>query len=752
MADPAPPNLSVSLHPGTGVPTQPMNPERRAFHAATVEAVAKYWPSSLQQGLTTAEAEKRLARLGKNKLAEKAPPSIFQRLLAQVSDSTVLALIGAAAIAAGLSIFMPEPGQSFLERFGDSLAILLIVVLNAILGLVNEKKAEAALAALRDMTAPTARVVRDGKASDLPAENLVPGDIILLEEGDKVAADMRLITAHDLAVEEAALTGESVPVEKQATDLDPSKPIILDPGTPLAERVNMTFMGTRVARGRARAIVCNTSMKTELGAIAGMLAEVEEEDTPLQQQLDKFGKQIVIGCIIVSAIVFVAGWLAAGQSVRTMFLVAVSVAVAAIPEGLPAITTIVLALGTMRMARRNALVRRLPAVETLGCAQVICTDKTGTLTQNAMTVRRLWVSDTTYHVGGEGREIAGEIKKEGGELVAAKADPDLALAVHAASHSSGAKLSEAGGRVEITGDPTDAALLILGWKGKAAQHEGVILTEVPFTSARRMATVVAEEEGQQIAFVRGAPERVLDLCEKVRQGGEEHELTPEIRKKIEEVNASWGSDAMRVIALAVRRHPPKDPDPSHWEQALTFVALVGIVDPPRTEVKMAVAEARSAGIKSVMITGDHPATARAIAREIGLWEEGDMVITGMELDQIDQQRLEATIHRVRVVARATAAHKLRIVEALKDRGSICAMTGDGVNDAPAVKSATWCSPTTTTRRSSRPSRKAARSTPTSGSSSTSSCRRTPAWSSWCSRRRCSAGRRRSRPSRSSGST
>jgi Ca2+-transporting ATPase len=666
------------------VPPIPAEPERRAFHAADPQAAARYWGSSLETGLDPEEAQRRLEKCGQNKLDEKPPPSLLSRLVAQVSDFTVLALLAAAAIAAGLSIFAPEPGvTSFLARFGDSLAILLIVILNAILGLVQEKRAEKAMKALRDMTAPVARVLRGGKVQEVQSQYLVPGDIVLLEEGDKVAADLRLISAADLDVEEAALTGESMPVTKDAT-------LVLKPGTPLADRVNMTFMGTRVSRGRARGVVVNTGMHTELGAIAGMLAAVEEEQTPLQEQLEKFGKEIVIGCVVVSAIVFLAGWLAADHPPREMFLVAVSLAVAAIPEGLPAITTIVLALGTTRMARRNALVRKLPAVETLGCAQVVCTDKTGTLTQNAMTVRRLYVARTTFHVGGEARDIEGEIRVEGGEVASDKGDPDLAIAVHAAAHASGAKLNRDGdaSTVEVTGDPTDAALLILAWKGKKVHHEGIIKGEVPFTSSRRMATVIADEGGKPVAFSRGAPEVILDLSERVRDGGQVRNITAEDRQRISEVAAAWGGSAMRVVALAMREHPPADPDPSHWEKGLTFLALVGIVDPPRPEVKAAVTEAKEAGIRSVMITGDHPATAKAIAREIGLWEsDKDMVVTGTELDGFDQQRLEAVIDRIRVVARATAAHKLRVVEALKERGLICAMTGDGVNDAPAVKAA-----------------------------------------------------------------
>jgi Ca2+-transporting ATPase len=675
------------LHVITQIPAQPNEPERRAFHAASPEDVERYWSTSIEAGLTSGEAERRLVRLGPNKLAEAESPALWRRLLAQISDFTVLALLAAAALAAGLSIVAPEPGASFLARFGDSLAILLIVILNAILGLIQEKRAEDALRALRDMTAPNAHVRRDGKVVEAPSQNLVPGDVLHLEEGDMVAADMRLVAAADLEIEEAALTGESVPVSKDAT-------LVLEPGVALADRMNMAFMGTRVSRGRARGIVCNTGMHTELGSIAGMLATVEEESTPLQEQLERFGRDIVIGCVAVSAIVFIAGWLLGGYHPREMFLVAVALAVAAIPEGLPAITTITLALGTSRMAKRNALVRRLASVETLGCAQLICTDKTGTLTQNAMAVRRLWTAGATYRVGGEARAIEGEIAPQANGDGATQAR-DLDRALHAAAFASGARLNKVEGeptRVQVIGDPTDAALLILARKGKKHHAEGVIRGEVPFTSSRRMATVVVEESGRPVAYTRGAPEVILDLSERIHEDGAARPLTAEDRQLIADTAASWGKEAMRVVALAVREEVPTQPaqkegDYSHWERGLTFVALVGIVDPPRPEVAEAIAKAARAGIRSVMITGDHPATARAIAQEIGLWADKDLVLTGAELDALDQQRLEGVVERVRVVARATAAHKLRIVEALKSRGLVCAMTGDGVNDAPAVKSA-----------------------------------------------------------------
>jgi Ca2+-transporting ATPase len=540
------------------------------------------------------------------------------------------------------------------------------------------------------MAAPLAHVIRGGKPFDIPAAELVPGDVVVLEDGDRVPADVRLIEATDLEAEEASLTGESVPVAKEAD-------VPLDRDAQLSERRTMLFLGTRIARGRGRGIVANTGLHTELGAVAGMLARVEPEETPLEKELDAFGKRVVLGCVAVSGLVFAAGMALTHQTARELFLVAVALAVAAIPEGLPAVTTIVLALGTQRMAKRHALVRRLPAVETLGCAQVICTDKTGTLTQNAMTVREVWAGDL-YRVTGHGRRTDGGLEHmhtartlDVAALEAGAQDRSLVRMLEAAAWARGAHVSQAAsGELETQGDPTDAAMLILAMRA-GIHAPGKVLGEQAFTSSRRMASVLVSIDGHVRSYVRGAPEALLELATHVSDGHHSKPLDEARRQELVTQAREWAGRSMRVIALGCRESLPMPIGPcvpsASWEQQLTLLGLVAIVDPPRPEVGPAIAEARRAGIRTVMITGDHPMTARAIAVEIGLWEEGDLILTGRELDALDQQALEERIDRVRVVARATAEHKLRIVMAMKARGLICAMTGDGVNDAPAVKAA-----------------------------------------------------------------
>jgi Ca2+-transporting ATPase len=660
-------------------------PSDKPPHTLAPAAVAKRWGSELERGHSHATAAKLHAELGPNRLAEKPPPSFFSRFIAQVSDATVLALLVAAIVAAALGFFESDAGSGLLERFGDAIAILTIVVLNALLGMVQEKRAEKALLALRQMTNPVASVVRDGTTCEIPAPELVPGDVIRLQEGDRLPADARLARVSDLEVTEAALTGESMPVGKAEMETLPSD-------TPLHERLNMVYMGTEVTRGRATAIVTSIGMQTELGKVAGLLAGVEFEPTPLQRYLNRFGRQIVVACVAISAIVMLAGLLSGLQSLRDLFLTAVSLAVAAIPEGLPAITTIVLALGTQRMARRNALVRRLPAVEGLGSAEVICTDKTGTLTQNRMTVRRIYADGHTFTVSGAGDSPTGEFRRHSHQGESSPAvDPDAHeglrhILFHAAHAPNVGIEPEQEDRLSLRGDPTEVALRVVALKGGIPlSHEPVVVKELPFSSSRKVGTLVIDHQGQHRALVRGAPEIVIARAQSVRSDEGVVELDPRRRAEWEKTAERWGAEAMRVVALATRDDPPAHP--AEWEQGLTLVALVGIVDPPRPEVKPAIAEARRAGIRTMMITGDQQSTARAIAADLDLCDDSGLLLTGQQLDLMDQQTLEAQVDELSIVSRATPVHKLRIVEALKARGRVCAMTGDGVNDAPAVKAA-----------------------------------------------------------------
>ena len=657
------------------------------------EIIASRLGSDLDSGLSVPEAQRRLEREGPNELAEKPPPSAFSQLLQQFADVTVLALIVAALVAVALG-WHDKPGSSFLHRFGDAIAIAIIVAVNAAVGFVQQRKAEQALRALRQLGAPAARAVRGGRCDAVPAHALVVGDLIEVAEGDRVPADARLVSTSDVVVDESALTGESVPVDKLELGC-------LAPATPLAERSNMVFYGTHVVRGRARALVVATGMRTELGQIAELLGSIDAEETPLQRSLRVFGTRVVVGSALLGVLVFAVGALRLDVSVGFLLLTAVSLAVAAIPEGLPAVTTIVLALGVQRMAKQNALIRRLSAVETLGAADVICTDKTGTLTQNRMVVR-------CAEVGGRRLEVQ---LGPGGELVFAErghgpvvpsfsgADP-LGEFVSSCIAAPGAHVAADG---TIRGDPTDAALLRVWHQYRArvaaAGRTVEVLRVVPFDRDRKLVTVLTSSERGVEAHSHGAPEAVLArsstlLGDDARGRGLDDETRADLRRRIDE----WASLGLRVIALA--RAPAevvsleeaslldRDALLDRVERDLVFVGLVGIADPPRPEVALALAKARDAGVRTIMITGDHPLTGEAIARELGIMNanEGD-VITGPEIDALDAAELSSRIESIRVVARATAANKLRLIEALKARGHVVAMTGDGVNDAPAIKAA-----------------------------------------------------------------
>ena len=618
-----------------------------AWHHLSVGAVLGRLETDGDAGLSAEAIPGLLKRHGGNRLPAPPPPSVLRLLYNQIADVTVMALLAAALIA--LSIALIQGVGTTLERYGDTGAIMGIVVLNAVLGILQQKRADRALSALKELTAPTATVIRDGAEVEIPSAEVLPGDLLVLQSGDRVAADARLVRDVDLFVGEAVLTGESMPVAKNAD-------VELEPDTPLAERENMIYAGTVVVGGKGVAVVTETGVRSEMGEIAVMVQEAEAAQTPLEKDLRKFGLMVVIGCVAISGAVFAIGAVQGGQSLRELFLISVCLAVAAIPEGLPAITTIVLALGTHSMAKRGALVRRLHAVETLGCTRVLCVDKTGTLTRNQMKVVRLGVGETLW------------------EATARSPVPDRLL--DAAEVAAGAR-----GKT-----PTDTALLEVGRQLGSPIADADLVAEVPFTSERRLSTSVFKHADEHFVSTRGAYERVLDACTlMVGADGEDRELTDDDRNHIADRAEEWAGEAMRVIALArgVRASRPAD----GWETELTFVGIAGIADPLRGEVKIAVQRSLQAGIRVMMITGDHPSTARAIASEAGILIPGAEVVVGRELSRLSDEDLDERLPHISVVARATAADKLRILKSLRRRGEISGMTGDGVNDAPALKSA-----------------------------------------------------------------
>ena len=654
-----------------------MNPpasrrDTQPWHAQSTENVLAALAST-PRGLSAAEAVSRLARHGPNILKEGKPISPLAIFLAQFKSLIIWILIVAGVISGAL-------GESV-----DAIAILAIVLLNAVIGFYQEFSAEKSIAALRRMTAPHAKVRRDNKVHDLPASEVVPGDVIEFEAGDLIPADARLLDAASLKCVEAALTGESEAVDKSTVTLT-------DASVPLGDRVNMVFTGTSVAAGQGRALVVATGMNTEIGHIAGLIEQAAASDgTPLQHKLQAFGRVLVFASLGIVALLFVLGLLR-GVKFLDLFMTSVSLAVAAVPEGLPAVVTVALALGVMRMARRRALVRRLPAVETLGSTTVICTDKTGTLTVGQMTVRELYVSGRTYHVAGEGYGPGGEVLSEGTAPAGSQVAPLLELATVLVACNN-AEITQEEGVWRVAGDPTEGALLAAGQK-TGANREQIERDlpkhhEIPFDSDRKRRTVIRRvPNGRLRAFVNGAPDLLLALCTKLYTAQGVRPLTERDRDLIVQQNAEMAGRALRVLGSAFR-----DLDASAnlaaetVETDLVFVGLSGMYDPPRMEAKTAVARCRAAGIRVVMITGDHPRTALAIARELGIAEPNDSALTGVDLDNLGDSELTSCAPGIPVYARVTAAHKLRIVRAWKENKAVVAMTGDGVNDAPAIKGA-----------------------------------------------------------------
>ncbi|HAH06825.1 MAG TPA: cation-translocating P-type ATPase [Elusimicrobia bacterium] len=649
-------------------------PKAEAWHTRSAEE-ALAGVRSAATGLSAAEAAKRLEAEGPNELREGRRVSPLQILLSQFKSLLIWILI-AAGVTSGL----------LGERI-DAAAILAIVLLNAAIGFFQEYKAEKSIAALKKMTAPQAKVLREGGLVSIPAARIVKGDILALEAGDLIAADARLLEAASLKCVESALTGESEAAEKRAGVLEGGD-------VPLGDQSNMVFMGTSIAAGTGRAVVVATAMETELGRIAGLIEEAGARGaTPLQKKLDSFGRILVWATLALVALLFGLGLLR-GTKPFELFMTAVSLAVAAVPEGLPAVVTVALALGVLRMSRRRALVRRLPAVETLGSTTVICTDKTGTLTVGEMTVRALWVDGQSYEVTGDGYGPEGEVRCGGGKAAGAHAAPLLELAAVLLGCNN-ARLSQEGGAWKVVGDPTEGALLAAGAKagGEARGIEEKLprQKEFPFDSDRKRSTVVRRKpDGSLRALTNGAPDVLLKLCSSIYTKAGVRPLSDQDRQGILAQNAAMAQGALRVLGSAVRDLGgalPADASAESVERDLVFIGLSGMYDPPRPEGKDAVASCRAAGIRVVMITGDHPGTAMAIARELKIAAGEDRLLSGAELGKITDEDLRRDAPKVAVYARVTAEHKLRIIRAWKANGAVVAMTGDGVNDAPAIKGA-----------------------------------------------------------------
>lgn len=644
----------------------------KEWHKMSKEEIISSLETDPHQGLSDDEVNKRLSEYGTNELKEEEKKSFLSKLIEQFSDFLILILIAAALI----SFFVGE-GK-------DAIVILAIVVLNAFLGIYQEGKAEKSLEALKKMASPTAKVIRNGHLSEVPASTLVPGDIVSLDAGDIIPADLRLIESSNLKIEEASLTGESVPVEKDSS-------IVFQEDVSLGDRKNMAYMGTSITYGRGKGVVVETGHNTEIGKIATMIQTYEDEDTPLQKQLNKLGKFLGITTIVICIVVFLVGLLQ-GRELLEMFMVSISLAVAAIPEGLPAIVTIVLAIGMNRMVKRNAIVKRLLAVETLGSTTVICSDKTGTLTQNEMTVVKVYTNDKIIDVTGTGYDIYGEFKI-GNENIG---DTEfLNTLLHIAVLDNDADLEKTADGYKVIGDPTEGALVTLAAKGNiqksSANEKYPRIEEIPFDSSRKMMTTFHKNyiPNKIVSFTKGAPDIVINRCSKIKIEDKILDLTDEMKKEILEVNNRFSEDALRVLALAYREYDelPEDISPENNEIDMTFVGLVGMIDPPRPEAKEAIKKCKEAGIKTIMITGDYKETAFAIAKELGMAESKEEAMMGDEINKVSDEELKEIVKKVKVFARVSPEHKVRIVTALKENGEIAAMTGDGVNDALALKKA-----------------------------------------------------------------
>ena len=668
---------------------QSLEPDGSEAYRQPADDVLASLGSDASLGLSTAEALLRIERFGRNELAAEPPVPAWRKFLAQFQDVLVILLLIAALISAVLWLLEPEATLPY-----EALAILAVVFLNAVMGYFQQAKAEQAVAALRQMSAAQAKVIRDGRQQVIPAAELVPGDMLVIEEGDTIPADARVVQSTVLQTAEAALTGESLPVSKDTS------PVPAETG--LGDRANMLFSGTAVTYGHGRAVVTATGMRTEMGRIAGMLKAEPQDTTPLQKELNRVGRTLGV-VVIAIAVVMVATILLVedvhgARAIFDVLILGVALAVAAVPEGLPAVVTAVLSIGVQRMARRRAIVRHLAAVETLGSADVIASDKTGTLTKNEMTVRRLVTASGTVELGGAGYAPEGEVRRADGGAVEGDLHTELLRALTAFDRANNALLEEAeSGRWAVQGDPTEGALIVAarkaGLREEVLDARFVRVSEVPFSSERKLMSTVhtdAEHPERLLAFTKGAPDVLLERCTHELVGMEERPLTTSRRAAIMNASETLAGQALRTLGVAFRSLPRQEGSQGapglDLEHDLVFLGLAGMIDPPREEAKAAVARARSAGIRPIMITGDHPRTAAAIAAELGIAEDGQAV-SGTELQSMPDAELTKTVRSVSVYARVNPEHKLRIVKALQRGGATVAMTGDGVNDAPALKTA-----------------------------------------------------------------
>ena len=622
----------------------------------TVEEVEKELGTNKENGLSSKKVEENRAKYGLNELKEKKKESLIQKFIDQFKDFSIIVLIIAAIVSGVVGVMQGE-------GFTDTIIILIVVLLNAVIGVAQESKAEKSLEALKKLSAHAAKVIRNGKETAIPARELVPGDLVIIETGDYISADLRVIEAVNLKSQEASLTGESVPVEKRTDAIQETE-------VGVGDRKNMLFSSSLVTYGRGKGIVVETGMTTEVGKIADMINQTEDQETPLQKKLNSLGKTLGMAALTICAVIFVIGLLQ-GKEIINMFMTAVSLAVAVIPEGLVAVSTIVLAIGVQKMVKKNAIVKKLPAVETLGSSTVICSDKTGTLTQNKMTVEKVFCNDTTS------------------DIERAETNEDFRKLIYDCMLCNDSRVLENG---EIAGDPTETALVDFALKldyPVSIMRENPRVAEVPFDSNRKLMSTVNGKDGKYIVYTKGGLDEILRKCDSyLYKGSVRHNLS-DYAEWIRTNNEHMANEALRVLAFAYKEidHVPSKYEMENLESGLTFIGMVGMIDPPREEAKKAVEKCKHAGIKTVMITGDHKATAVAIAKKIGILENDNEALTGLELDKISDEQLAKDVRKYSVYARVSPEHKVRIVKAWQKNGEIVAMTGDGVNDSPALKTA-----------------------------------------------------------------